>query len=120
MTRRRKRINPGRALRLRPTPADLIRILARVEVSRTLTYRGSPCWLWLGWADEHGYGRVSINGRNEWVHRATYAMLRRSIPAGKELDHKCKRPGCCNPYHAKPKEPTANRAATRRRDPIPF
>ena len=55
----------------------------------------SGCWLWNGYLNQDGYGRVSINKRLQMVHRATYG----EVPPGTEIDHKCRVRSCCNPDH---------------------
>jgi len=55
----------------------------------------SGCWLWNGYTNHDGYGRVSIRGRLQMAHRATFG----EVPADMELDHKCRVRSCCNPDH---------------------
>lgn len=111
MSRRATKINPGRELALFPDPAVLVRLLSRVVVDKAGPgYAGSACWIWQGYTDPKGYGRASVQGRNEWVHRALYALLRGPIPAGHEWDHGCKNHGCCNPFHGEPVTPLVNRS----------
>jgi hypothetical protein len=33
------------------------------------------------------------------AHRAFYALFKRTIPAGREIDHDCENNPCCNPAH---------------------
>lgn len=64
----------------------------------------SGCWLWIGAADNHGYGHMGrlINNkavcilahRFSWEHH--YGQL---IPVGMCVLHKCDVPACVNPYH---------------------
>ena len=74
----------------------------------------SGCWLWLGSQcnPRYGYGSFSLNRRNETAHRASWMLLRGPIPAGMEIDHKCKNPYCVNPDHLRVATPAEN-AATR-------
>lgn len=58
----------------------------------------SGCWLWSGYVNHDGYGRVQINGKQTMVHRATFGV----VPDGTELDHKCRVRSCCNPDHLDP------------------
>lgn len=55
----------------------------------------SGCWLWTGYINQDGYGRVSINKRLVMAHRTTFG----TVPHGMELDHKCRVRSCCNPAH---------------------
>ena len=50
----------------------------------------SGCWLWNGYTNHDGYGRVSIRGRLQMAHRATFG----EVPADMELDHKCRVRSC--------------------------
>lgn len=60
------------------------------------------CWIWMGWCDSDGYGRVRLNGKMPLAHRATYTLLIGAIPAGLTLDHLCRIPSCVNPAHLEP------------------
>ncbi len=71
----------------------------------------SGCWLWLGNANQNGYGRVSMSrgtrgrgGKTTMVcaHRLAYERLVGPVPTGLELDHLCRNRGCCNPLHLEP------------------
>lgn len=63
----------------------------------------SPCWMWSGYRQQHGYGVVS-NGRSKKTvaHRAVYEEMVGPIPEGMELDHLCRQRGCVNPAHLEP------------------
>jgi hypothetical protein len=101
---RRKKINPPVRLRLCRKPNVLARFLAMVEENE------DGCWIWSGHTDPNGYGQFKVGGRAVWAHRAAYALFRRTIAAGREIDHhrrKCQ-PGCVNPWHLKERSPLAN------------
>lgn len=57
------------------------------------------CWLWIGAVNNAGYGKISVNGKLEMAHRASYAMAVGPIPAGMFVDHMCHVPACVNPAH---------------------
>jgi HNH endonuclease len=60
------------------------------------------CWLWLGYIDRAGYGRLRTGGRGEpvnYAHRIAYEQHVGPIPAGTELDHLCRVRRCCCPTH---------------------
>lgn len=61
----------------------------------------SGCWLWMGALcnPRYGYGHVTLNGRNETVHRAVWMLSRGPISPGMEIDHGCKNPYCVNIDH---------------------
>lgn len=63
----------------------------------------SGCWLWIGCATPHGYGRIGTGGHTtEYAHRLAYLTLIGPIPDGLELDHKCSVRCCANPAHLEP------------------
>lgn len=64
----------------------------------------SGCLLWTGSLDGHGYGQIldkprKQGGRLVMVHRVAYETWVGPIPEGLVLDHLCRVPRCCNPYH---------------------
>ena len=62
------------------------------------------CWLWVGYRDKKGYGRIHFGKHSEshLVHRVGYELERGPIPDGMELDHLCRQPACWSPYHLEP------------------
>jgi hypothetical protein len=66
----------------------------------------SGCWLWAGYADKLDYGILSVIRGDKWkhiyAHRLSYELLRGPIPAGLDLDHKCRVHCCVNPDHLEP------------------
>lgn len=59
----------------------------------------TPCWMWTGWLDGIGYGRISVSGKLILAHRFSYEFF--NGPFSPELDilHKCDNPTCVNPAH---------------------
>lgn len=75
----------------RPTLAD--RVWARVE-------KTAACWIWRGYRNRDGYGRVQTPERRPaLVHRLVYELLVGPIPDGMTLDHTCFNRACVNPGH---------------------
>lgn len=82
----------------------------KIEVAHVegLTVEG-PCWLWRGAHNKpHGYGRVCVQYRTLYLHRVVYELLVGPIPEGLQLDHLCRQPACCAPYHLEPVTPLVN------------
>ena len=63
----------------------------------------NECWEWQA-AKVLGYGRF----RQYSAHRFAYELLVGPIPTGTHLNHICCNPGCVNPAHLQPIEPSAH------------
>lgn len=61
--------------------------------------KSEGCWLWTGFRDRMGYGRLNIRGIPVLAHRVTYELVNGAIPDGLEMDHLCRVPACVNPSH---------------------
>lgn len=59
------------------------------------------CWFWGGYLTK-GYGRITVNGKRQMVHRYFYECLVGEIPQGLTLDHLCRNRNCVNPSHLEP------------------
>lgn len=57
------------------------------------------CWLCLGYLNEWGYGRISVNGKPKLAHRAMWEVINGVIPDGMLVCHKCDVARCVNPDH---------------------
>ena len=60
------------------------------------------CWLWLGSANELGYGQVFLGYKLHRAHRVAYEMVVGPIPKGMTLDHLCRTRACVKPDHLEP------------------
>ncbi len=83
-----------------PTPArfrhrDVRRFLSKCASGP------SGCVLWTA-ATRDGYGRFSLNGRDERAHRIAWLFMRGPIPPGLVIDHKCRVRACQNVEHLRP------------------
>lgn len=58
----------------------------------------TSCWIWEGYVNVDGYGRVGGTG----AHRRSYQAFVAPIPAGLHLDHLCRVRDCVNPDHLEP------------------
>lgn len=79
----------------------LSRFNAKHAVSDTLSWNGTPCWIWTK-PNDQGYGLIGSGGRTVRAHRFAYEHFIGPIPEGLELDHLCRRPSCVNPLHVEP------------------
>ncbi|TBO59025.1 HNH endonuclease [Streptomyces kasugaensis] len=57
-----------------------------------------PCYLWTGAQSEKGYGAFR-DGRTVRAHRYAYEQAHGPIPAGLDVDHRCRRRACVRPSH---------------------
>lgn len=72
------------------------RILAKSSVDE------SGCWIWQMKIDRHGYGKITVMGKQCLAHRISYEQFMGSIPDSKPLDHLCRVRCCVNPFHLEP------------------
>jgi hypothetical protein len=56
------------------------------------------CWIWQRAVSSTGYGILA----GQLAHRAVYERHRGPVPAGLELDHRCRNRACVNPDHLEP------------------
>lgn len=67
--------------------------------SRCIPEPNSGCWLWTGYLNRDGYGKFTLKGRSSESHRWAYRFLVGEIPAGLQIDHRCRTRNCVNPLH---------------------
>lgn len=59
----------------------------------------SGCWLWEGYVDKGGYGKIKRRGQYYRAHRFSWVVHRGEIPEGIHVLHHCDTPSCVNPDH---------------------
>jgi hypothetical protein len=72
------------------------RFWPKVEKNGPL-WQGTPCWLWLGVIDRHGYGQY----HRYRAHRVAFFLTHGYWPPD-DLDHLCRVHNCVNPAHLEP------------------
>ena len=79
------------------------RFWARVDLDGPIDgVLGTRCWVWTGFCDHHGYGKISLgekNGKVVFSHRVCYGFLVRPLVGVERLDHICHNPACVRPEH---------------------
>ncbi len=69
----------------------------------------APCWIWTGWMNSEGYGRMWLNRHhNRRAHKIAYEQEHGAVPEGLVLDHLCRNRRCVNPNHLEPVSPYEN------------
>lgn len=82
-----------------PAPGFRVPIATRLERRRAVN-AATGCWEWQGCLDSQGYGRITIEGRCDYVHRASWREhAGMEIPDGRVIDHVCENRACFNPAH---------------------
>lgn len=94
---------PDKTGRLRPrarsyTQRELVEVLEQHSIVRDTGYR-SPCWLWRGYRDYEGYGKMTVKGCDTAIHRLVWELWFGAIPKGKCVLHRCDQPACWRPFH---------------------
>lgn len=69
----------------------------------------SGCLIWTGGRCGN-YGSFSYRRKFVLAHRASYTILKGSIPAGFQIDHLCRTTLCVNPEHLEAVPPEVNNA----------
>ncbi len=59
----------------------------------------APCWLFVGYKQPDGYGRIFRDGKAQLAHRYFWQLMRGPIPKPLEIDHLCRVRHCVNPQH---------------------
>lgn len=63
-------------------------------------HKTETCWLWQGFKDEFGYGRIRLGKVSPRAHRISYEMANGSIGDSEIIvRHTCDIPACVNPAH---------------------
>jgi hypothetical protein len=63
------------------------------------TSRGPGCWIWRGYRNAFGYGRVWFRYRRAYPHRVAWELQHGPIPEGLSVLHRCDNPACVRPSH---------------------
>lgn len=73
--------------------------LAEVIAANSIPEPNSGCWLWMGGANDRGYGAITRDGRHLYAHRIALELATRPLRRGECACHRCDNPACVNPDH---------------------
>jgi hypothetical protein len=57
------------------------------------------CRIWTGGVNSKGYGTISVQGHNLYVHRVAYVLVCAPLPQGKLVCHTCDNRRCIAAQH---------------------
>lgn len=77
----------------------LTRFFSKVKIDPSVTWNGTPCWLWTCNPDKDGYGRFWIHDQSRAAHNISHGMFIERIPPNLVTDHLCRVRHCVNPVH---------------------
>jgi hypothetical protein len=66
------------------------------------------CWLWTRATNNAGYSFFKLGRKMVTGHRFAWTVTNGPIPAGSQIDHKCRARLCVNPDHLQVVTPTEN------------
>lgn len=85
------------------------RFLKKVQVNTNKVFEGTPCWEWMAFLDDGGYGRFN-SPLDNYAHRFAYRFFIGEIPEGFDVDHRCQNRRCQSPFHIQAVTHTKNMA----------
>jgi len=75
------------------TSCEAERLLSRIRID------DNGCWIWTGSLNAKGYGTICLRARHWATHRLLYVAMIGHVATYLVLDHLCRVPACCNPWH---------------------
>ena len=91
------------------------RICRKVSVQDT-GFAAGPCWVWEGFKNDEGYGRIKYRKKMYLTHRLSYILCSGPIQEGLQIDHLCRNTGCCNPEHLEAVSALVNTSRSRAKE----
>lgn len=87
-------------------PLKPLRVIRPAWADPTIAYQespcpalGSPCHVFSGGTNGHGYGAVRCDGRMIGAHVYVWMRANGAVPKGLMIDHRCRNRRCCNIEH---------------------
>lgn len=81
------------------SPFSFKKPIAEKLESRSMPIPETGCFVWLGSADDLGYGTISYRSKPTKAHRLAYQLAHGDIPDNLIVCHKCDVPSCINVNH---------------------
>lgn len=81
--------------------ADELTELCERMLAKSVVWQGplpTPCRVWLGAANNSGYGSIGLKGRHWLTHRIGF-ILGNGAPPKEQANHRCHVPRCWEPGH---------------------
>lgn len=76
-----------------------VKLYARTIKEECIYPELGDCWNWIGSKNKKGYGKMTVNGKNSYVHRLSYEVSNNESLGDLLALHKCDNPSCVNPSH---------------------
>jgi hypothetical protein len=97
---RKAKIATANPLEIEATDKELARLERRTAVQPCETAeQATPCFVWTGCKCRDGYGKIKIRGKPMLTHRFAFAVFKRALAGGEDVDHVCLNRACWNPAH---------------------
>lgn len=71
----------------------------RQRIEKRIQRTSDGCWEWQGRLNADGYGRLTIDRKTHYAHRAAFETWIRPLLPNEVVMHRCDNPRCCNPEH---------------------
>ena len=63
------------------------------------TTKTESCWIWNGYTERNGYGRITVNDKPYSTHRLSFLLFKGELKENLVIDHSCRNRACLNPEH---------------------
>ena len=100
---------PDNSNRLPVNTKILKRFFSKIRIDPSITFNGTPCWLWTARIGYDGYGYFSFEGRDHTAQRISHGMFINRVAPDREVDHLCRVRECANPVHLEDVPPRINK-----------
>lgn len=82
--------------------------IQKLLADKSVRITETGCQIWMGATLMNGYGIITPQRKQVYVHRASYEVHVGPIPAGAHVLHSCDTPTCINPLHLRLGTPADN------------